>query len=139
MHDMVKKKSDMAIRWLPVIGLCALIFIQSSFPSPDVGPDFPLKDKLLHFVVYAVLSALIVRGFGLCAGNFSRNAGMLILGIALATAYGISDEWHQSFVFGRSADPEDVLADFAGAVSGAVLFLWFWKNYKTGRVLLFLD
>ena len=40
------------------------------------------------------------------------------MAIILATAYGASDEFHQSFVPGRYADPRDILADFTGAVLG---------------------
>jgi VanZ family protein len=38
----------------------------------------------------------------------------------LATAYGVSDEYHQSFVPGRDASVRDVGSDFAGAALGAL-------------------
>jgi VanZ family protein len=38
-------------------------------------------------------------------------------------AFGISDEWHQSFVPGRSADVLDVLADAAGGALGVAAAL----------------
>ncbi len=136
---MEKQTHDIVFRWLPVIVLCGLIFIQSSFPSPDMGPDFPLKDKLLHLVTYAVLAALMVRGFGLSSHSFAANTGILILSVLLATAYGVSDEWHQSFVAARVADPKDLLADFTGSVFGAVSFFGFWKKYKTRYTFIFLD
>jgi VanZ family protein len=43
--------------------------------------------------------------------------------IALATMYGVSDEFHQSFVPGRSPDRFDVVADCVGATIG-VAFGW---------------
>jgi len=36
--------------------------------------------------------------------------------VLVATLYGMSDEWHQSFVHGRDASGFDVLADAAGAL-----------------------
>jgi VanZ family protein len=41
--------------------------------------------------------------------------------IALATMYGVSDEFHQSFVPGRSPDRFDVVADCVGATIGVAL------------------
>jgi VanZ family protein len=37
--------------------------------------------------------------------------------------YGVSDEWHQSFVSGRTSDLLDVAADASGASLAAVV-LW---------------
>jgi hypothetical protein len=52
-------QSNSVFYWLPVLMLCVLIFVQSSFPSPDFGPSaFPLKDKVLHMAAYGVLAAL---------------------------------------------------------------------------------
>jgi len=45
--------------------------------------------------------------------------------VAITTAYGCSDEWHQSFVPGRDADLRDVWADAVGAVAGAAA-CWAW-------------
>ena len=48
----------------------------------------------------------------------------LICGL-LAIVYGVSDEWHQSFVPERSADAADVLADAIGAlVGGSAVWAW---------------
>ena len=38
------------------------------------------------------------------------------LATLIATVYGITDEWHQSYVPGRTSDPLDVVADFVGAL-----------------------
>jgi len=42
----------------------------------------------------------------------------------LATAYGVTDEYHQSFVPGRTADPMDVVKDLAGAAAACALYRW---------------
>jgi VanZ family protein len=40
---------------------------------------------------------------------------------AISLLYAISDEWHQSFVEGRKADPLDVLVDACGIAFGLAL------------------
>lgn len=93
------------------------IFWASSKPHPF--PFLPTGllelDKLLHLVAYAVLGALLVGPF------FPRlgAARAVVAAAAIATAYGASDEWHQSFVPNRSADVRDLAADAVGAVLGA--------------------
>jgi VanZ family protein len=44
-----------------------------------------------------------------------------IAAIVLATLYGATDEFHQLFVPGRSADRYDVLADCVGATMGTAI------------------
>jgi len=53
------------------------------------------------------------------AGMATSSAG--IWAVVLGSAYGLTDEIHQAFVPGRSADPRDWVADTAGAVLGALL------------------
>ena len=45
----------------------------------------------------------------------------LALSAFLATAWGLSDELHQAFVPGRSAEVADLVADAIGALAGAGL------------------
>jgi VanZ family protein len=52
----------------------------------------------------------------------------VLLAIVLAIAYGVSDEFHQRFVPGRSSDVYDVLADAEGAAAAA---LGAWAILKT--------
>lgn len=111
--------------WLPAIALCAVIFCQSSFATPHVLPAWPHKDKVLHGVVYGLLATLWVRAFNTLEGFHGRRRLLMITGIALATLYGLSDEWHQSFVAARTADPADLLADFCGSIAGSWLYIRF--------------
>ncbi|WP_319523716.1 VanZ family protein [uncultured Desulfosarcina sp.] len=111
------------ILWLPVIALCLAIFLQSCFPSPDMGPSFPLKDKVLHLAAYGLLAVLFVRA---CRWTWpSRLSGLqlMLLGIGFATLYGLGDEYHQSLVAARQAEVMDVVADFAGSILGSAVYL----------------
>ena len=40
----------------------------------------------------------------------------------LTTAYGVTDEYHQSFVPGRTSDPMDVAKDLAGSAAASFLY-----------------
>jgi VanZ family protein len=105
--------------WLPAISLCAAIFVQSCFASPDVGPMFPMKDKVLHLAAYGLLAVLVVRACRLTWPDRLSPKQLLVIGVVFATLYGVSDEFHQSFVAARSADALDGIADFIGSILGA--------------------
>jgi len=111
------------VHWLPVIALCLAIFLQSSFPSPELGPSFPLKDKLLHMAAYGLLAIFFAHA---CQKTWPGRLSLkqlLLVSAGFATLYGISDELHQSLVAARQAEGLDVVADFWGGIMGAVLYL----------------
>jgi VanZ family protein len=93
----------------------ALIFAASSVPGTQVPGRF--WDKLVHFVVYAVLGLLLMLPLsgGRLSGVTIRSA---IWALALSMLHAISDELHQSFTPGRTSDPMDVVADTLGAAAG---------------------
>ena len=81
-------------------------------------------DKYLHAVLYSGLAALLVRAF---AGGWHRpvTLGIVVATIAIAAGYGVSDEFHQSFVPMRSVEAMDVMADTIGASLAAfALYAW---------------
>ncbi|MBT8493468.1 MAG: VanZ family protein [Deltaproteobacteria bacterium] len=106
--------------WLPAVGYAAVIFAVSSIPARSMPEgrfwDF---DKLIHAGEYAVLAALLWWALARTTklGRWSRAS----VAALLAGLYGISDELHQSLVPGRAASVYDAIADFAGAVTAALL------------------
>ena len=112
--------------WLPLIAWCAIIFWQSCFATPPVLPSWPLQDKMAHVGIYGVLAALWIRAFNTLEAWSSRRRLLLITGAVLSTLYGLSDEWHQSFVPARTADAFDLLADFIGSLIGSWIYLHFF-------------
>jgi len=110
--------------WLPVLFYCAAIFIQSSLPTIEQLPQWPHLDKILHVAAYALLGFLFFRALSGDRPSFNRNFS-LILSIIFTGLYGLSDEIHQSFVPGRSAEVADALADLAGGFLGAG-HGWLW-------------
>jgi len=109
--------------WLPVIALCVVIFVQSSFPSPDFGPAFPLKDKVTHMAAYGLLAVLFYRACRVTWPERLSPAQLLVISVLFASLYGVSDEFHQSFVAARQADALDGVADVAGSILGVLGYM----------------
>jgi VanZ family protein len=108
-------KSRVLTVWLPVVLWAGVIFAFSSVPSLSTGLgtwDTILR-KAAHVTEYAILGALLYRGF-------RREAPALATGIA----YAASDELHQHFVRGRHASPVDVAIDALGLTIGMLVWLW---------------
>ena len=80
-------------------------------------------DKLVHMVLYA--------GFGFLLYFTIKNSSnstlchhALLFAIIIGTVYGASDEFHQSFVPGRTASFWDLAADSTGVIMAqAVIFI----------------
>lgn len=105
--------------WLPPVLYLAAIFWISSQPQPAVMPPLGF-DKLAHGAAYAGLAFLLARAY---AGSRLPAAAAIALAVLTASLYGASDEWHQSFVPNRSADPQDWLSDTVGAAIGSGIWL----------------
>ncbi len=109
--------------WLPAAAWATTIFLLSSQPWLPSAPG-GLTDKHGHALTFGVLALTCL--FGMAGGAWHRvTGGMAVLATVLAVVYGITDEWHQSFVPGRMADVADVAADAAGAAVAAGLG-WAW-------------
>ena len=104
---------------LLLLAYAGLIFWQSSHRLPDIGLSLPGFDKLLHSAAYALMGWLVCRA--LAGTRLKRPAARLyLLALVITVVYGLSDEWHQSFVPGRTADGWDLMADALGALLGVV-------------------
>lgn len=91
---------------------CSLIFwlsSRSSLPTPNL---FPHQDKILHLAAYSVMGILAWRVFN---QHLSNPHYIYWISISYCSLYGLSDEWHQSWVPGRDADSLDWVADTIGA------------------------
>jgi len=99
--------------WLPVVAYMAAIFYTSSLS--DVPGTAGVSDTLLHTVGYGGLSLVTLRA--VAGGRWSGvTAPALAIAWVIATAYGASDEWHQSYTEGRASEVRDVVNDAVGAL-----------------------
>jgi VanZ family protein len=108
-----------AALWLPPLALMALIFALSA--QPNLSSGLGLLDhvgrKLVHMAEFGLLCALWWRALRTVA----PGPRALAAAWTVAVLYAVSDEWHQSFVTGRTGSPWDVLIDAAGASIAAAL------------------
>lgn len=117
-----------ALAWM------TLIFVLSSIPGTVRPADEeyyqvflwlpPQIQNLLHIPVFAVLSWLWLQSFSSHRLQPRRAAAAAVL---ITGAYGILDEWHQSFVPGRYGSFTDISLDVVGA------FLGVWVGLRLRR------
>jgi hypothetical protein len=109
--------------WALAAGWAALIFVASSIPGSALagGPAWGF-DKVVHAIEYGVLGALLTRALIIAPGLTPAVAA--VCGAALGAIYGVTDEWHQSFVPGRFPSLGDVVADTLGSAAGAGVVFW---------------
>ena len=121
-----------ARRWGPTLACMAVIFLLSSQSglraSDDASVDGPLR-HLAHVAIYALLAFLLV----LAMANGNRPTGRVLLAAAvLALLYGVTDEFHQTFIRDRTGHAIDLLWDGIGALVGVVAAV-FWQRFRAGR------
>ena len=86
-----------------------------------------LRSYAGHILLFGVLTALIQAA--LWGWDLGFRVRWMITAAFLATLFGVTDEYHQSFVFGREASGSDLLVDAVAAAASAAL-LW---TLATGR------
>jgi VanZ family protein len=98
------------------------------FLFPHASPDtlafmHHIIRKCAHFTEYFIFSLLILRGFR--AGEKGTRLRWALLTILIVAGYASLDEFHQSFVPGRTAAVGDVLIDTSGGAT-AQFAAWLW-------------
>ena len=130
--------------WLPALCWLVIMFVASTdlmsaehtsrfigpflqWLIPAIAPEtirtvqFAVR-KAAHVIEYAVLATLLLRAIR--GGRPELRLPSAVLAVALAVAWAVLDEYHQSLVASRTGSPGDVLIDTAGAVLGATGYWW---------------
>ena len=118
------------VRSLPAIAWMAFIFSMSSreqFPQP-FGMSTFLLSIAAHMFLYGVLATLLLLAFEPKRG---ATRSTLIAAVTGAVLFGISDEFHQSFVPGRDASVFDVVVDAIGSVIAVSVWTQFRSVFAT--------
>lgn len=116
--------------WLPPLVWMALIYYGSAQPTLPTLSD-SLLDAMVkygaHFIEYAVLALLWYRAI------YTRFSHPMIqpLALIIVAVYALSDEFHQSFVPGRSATWQDLAVDVIGGASA--LLVWNVVHQRRNR------
>ncbi|MCC7119664.1 MAG: VanZ family protein [Anaerolineales bacterium] len=123
-EGLMKKNNSILLRWLPAALMMLIIFLFSSRSSTQL-PNFLSWDYVIKKTSHAV-------GYGLLAFAFYYALGFqpkhICLAWFLAVLYSATDEFHQSFVPGRSPSITDVLVfDNIGAMAAL------WLGYLRMR------
>lgn len=132
--------------WGPVFAAMLVMFVASAQPKIDPPANLPstaiyfsgplpvfpglwdvLIKKSAHVVAFGMLGLLTLRA--LLIWHFKLKEASH-LAITLATSYGMLDELHQAFVYGRHASGLDVGIDFVGVVLFVLVACRLYAHHK---------
>ena len=111
-----------SIRFIPIFCIMGMIFYLSHQPGDAVLlPDFPGVDKLAHILAYGCLAGASLYALHPFVSKPKQNFAAVLV-VLFCIMYGVTDEYHQSFVPGRFVSFWDLVAD----AFGALLVTGFW-------------
>ena len=104
--------------YIPIVLWSGFIFLLSNqpvLPGPQLYTwDFIFK-KCAHIFVYFVLFLLVNRGISI---HFDGKSKKSYLALLFTIVYAMTDEFHQSFIPGRSSTIRDLGYDGLGMIIG---------------------
>ncbi len=119
----MSKKIALILRQVPMVVVMGTIFLLSHQPGDQLHlPQLPGIDKWAHLAAYGCLAVTVLFALGEQQKS-TRPYRMMGLTVTFCLLYGISDEFHQSFIVGRTASIYDLLADGSGAAIACALWL----------------
>jgi len=140
--------------WLPSVAWMVLIFSASAdshssqrsygivvpvlhwlfphMPQAQIEALHHYTRKTAHLTEYAILALLLRRTLFQVMTNLTNpwSVKLVFAVILLVFLYAASDEFHQSFIPGRTALFSDVLIDTAGGTAGLLLGWLFYRVRK---------
>jgi VanZ family protein len=122
----MNRRNRALLRALAPIALMGVIFWFSAQPAAAHHAWWVvIVRKLGHVTGYAMLTALWAWAL---QGVVRRP---VLIAVCIALAYACTDEFHQTFVRGRSGTPRDVGIDAIGMAIAALL-IWMRRSAPTG-------
>ena len=123
-----------ALAWMGLIFYLSSLSAEAASQPLETGAVSwlgELRSYVAHVFLFGVLASLILAFlWGWKSGYQLRWA---LSAAAFAAIYGISDEYHQSFVLGRSASIADVLVNIFAAIAAAGC-MWLVAIWWRGRI-----
>lgn len=83
--------------------------------------------KLAHFSIYTLLGFLLVLEVNTFRLSYIKR---IIIPLFMGVLYAFTDEFHQSFISGRSAEIRDVFIDGCGVLFGIIIACFCIKIIK---------
>jgi len=114
----------MAGRWLPALIMMVLIFLLSSLPASAL-PYFGRWDVLVKKASHALGYAMLALAYHGALPRSLAPGYRWLTALFMAALFALSDEFHQSFVDGRTSSLRDVAIDSLGAavaLSGRLIY-----------------
>jgi|SRR5690625_221633 len=102
----------------------------SFFPNGEMALIHRFVRKLAHVIAYFILSFLMVHALR-CIDTL--NVRSVCFTFLFTTLYAISDEYHQTFIPGRSGEWQDVLIDSCGTVLGIACYIGLYLIFTPFR------
>ena len=129
-------------RWIPVVLWMSLIFIlshQDATRSSQLSgglmtavmdalaglfKGISIQPETLHFILRkgAHFTAYLVLGLLAAYAQEPKRRKEWLWTLIICIVYAVSDEYHQTFIPGRSGELRDVLIDSAGSFTGLVFY-----------------
>lgn len=128
----MNRKMIAILRMVPLALVMGTIFFLSHQPGDSLSlPKIPGADKLVHIIAYSVLAGTV--SFAWSEQQKDRNPrALLLFTFVFCLLYGISDEFHQSFIPGRTVSVYDLLADCTGAAMACA----FWARWRKKMIMI---
>ncbi len=119
-----RKYPDFVVFQLPVLIWIVLIFSLSSIPGSALSPvEFPYAHLIAHSLLFGMLYYLAYRALKFQRYSRFVSEFSLVITLLFVMIYGASDEFHQSFVPGRTEEFKDFAIDVGAALIVLVLVL----------------
>ncbi len=102
------------LRLVPALVMMTTIFVLSAMPAskiPTFGPYDVYFKKMAHALGYGLLGVSYYYALPTGLPRFARWS----MALGLSLGFALSDEFHQSFVSGRTSSIRDVAIDGLGA------------------------
>jgi len=120
----IRKKLVAFFHWLPALLYMSLVFYFSHrkplLETMAGNWSFHGIDKIAHFAEYFILFILLYKTL-----HVEKHEHPQYKALALSVLFGLSDEFHQSFLSYRDCEFGDVIADSTGAFIAFIIIVAF--------------
>ena len=114
--EMINKVVDTTIETSNNIGIIEETPTEEEKQNIVNNLNLPLR-KIMHFTIYLFLSLLLLNAL-----TKTKIQNKYFITIIICFIYAITDEYHQTFIDGRTGQFIDVLIDTTGSILGLIIY-----------------